>query len=88
MRVLKFYSETCGPCKILEKNLQEANIPHESINIELDENEDLLEKYQIRSVPTLVFINNHKVENISVYKGLKTVEEIKDLYAKHLEYDE
>lgn len=34
MKVLKIYSRTCGPCKVLESNLQLAGIPHESIDVQ------------------------------------------------------
>lgn len=79
MKVLKFYSETCGPCKILEKNLQLAGIPHESIDAQSMENEDIIAKYNIMAVPTLILIND-KDEVIKRHRGLLSVQELKEFY--------
>lgn len=78
MKVIKIYSDTCGPCKVLEANLVAAGIPHESINIQSEEAEDIIEKYEIRSVPTLlVFDNNGKLH--SKYMGVLSVDYLKSL---------
>ena len=58
MKILKFFSPTCGPCKVLDKNLQEAGIQYENIDITDNNNEELLTKYNITSVPTLLGIDN------------------------------
>ena len=38
MKIIKFYSDTCGPCKVLDSNLKKASINYESINANNDEN--------------------------------------------------
>ena len=48
----KVFSKTCGPCKLLENNLVDANIKHTSIDIDSTEGESFVDKYGIRSVPT------------------------------------
>lgn len=58
MKILKFFSPTCGPCKVLDRNLQEAGIQYESIDITDDANEELLTKYSITSIPTLLGVDN------------------------------
>lgn len=58
MKIIKFYSDTCGPCKVLDSNLKKANIDYESINANSDENYTLVEKYKIRAVPTLIKEDN------------------------------
>lgn len=79
MKVIKIYSDTCGPCKVLEKNLTLAGVPHESVNILSEEAEDIIEKYEIRSVPTLlVFDNNGKLH--SKYVGVVGVDYLKSLF--------
>ena len=45
MKLVKVYSETCGPCKVLERNLQDANIEHKSIDFLTDEGEEFVNKY-------------------------------------------
>ena len=46
MKIIKFYSDTCGPCKVLDSNLKKAGIDYESINANSDENDALVEKYK------------------------------------------
>ncbi len=76
MKILKFYSETCGPCKVLDNNLKKAGIEYESINANDDENDILVEKYKIRAVPTLVKEENN-VE-IARHTGIMTEEQLKE----------
>jgi thioredoxin len=55
-----FTAPQCGPCKmfgpIVDVISQELNVPVNKINV--DENKDMAEAYQVRSVPTLVVLNN------------------------------
>lgn len=62
MKVLKFYSKTCGPCKALERNLKNTSIVYEDIEISSDEGAKLAEEYGIMSIPTLVKIDGDKVD--------------------------
>lgn len=78
MKVIKIYSDTCGPCKVLEKNLTLAGVPHESINILSEEAEDIVEKYEIRSVPTLLVFNNDGKLH-SKHVGVVSVDYLKSL---------
>lgn len=76
MRLLKFYAPWCNPCKqqsvILEK-LEDVVI--ESINVDEDENEDIVEKYKVRGLPTLILLNDED-ELISRFSGLTQREDI------------
>lgn len=67
MKILKFYSETCGPCKVLESKLK--NYPHENINIEEESNDELVEKYNIKSVPTTIILDTNN-EEIKRFPGI------------------
>lgn len=75
MKIIKFYSDTCGPCKVLDSNLKKAGIEYESINANSDENDTLVEKYGIRAVPTLIKEDNG-VE-IARHVGIMTEEQLK-----------
>lgn len=79
MRVLKFFGETCGPCKVLESNLNTLNIEHESFNIEDENTEELLAKYSVKGIPTLVILND-KEEIIKKHVGLLNINDLKKLY--------
>ena len=59
MKLLKFYATWCEPCKGLSQVINGAKdkitVPIEEVNIE--ENMDLAMKYGIRSVPTLILVD-------------------------------
>lgn len=75
MKIIKFYSDTCGPCKVLDSNLKKVGIEYESINANSDENDPLVEKYKIRAVPTLIKEDNGM--EIDRHVGIMTEEQLK-----------
>jgi glutaredoxin len=79
MKVYKFFSPTCGPCKVLEKNLQESGIKYESIDITKEENEELISKYNIMTIPTLIKTGDNG-ESIFRNKGILSVDDIKKYF--------
>lgn len=75
MKILKFYADWCGPCKQLEKNIGKFKESHPEINvisINVDENDELVEKYSIRNVPVLIKL----VDDVEVSRnaGLLTIQ--------------
>ena len=54
MKIYKFFSPTCGPCKVLARNLEKANVAPIAVDITDEDNAPLVEKYQVKSIPTLV----------------------------------
>lgn len=58
MKILKFFSPTCGPCKILEKNLQKTDLEYESIDVTQEGNDQYIVKYNIKSLPFMVKIDD------------------------------
>ena len=77
MKVLKIYSRTCGPYKVLESNLQLAGIPHESIDVQSIEGENIVDKYEVRAVPTLILIDDEG-NVMKRHTGLLGVQELKE----------
>lgn len=73
MEIIKFYSDTCGPCKVLSKRIKEAGIEVKEVNIE--DGSDLINKYSIKAVPTLVKVDSGIV--IGRFTGVMTVEQLK-----------
>ena len=75
-RVLRFTASWCGPCKMLAKNLESinTNVPIEVHDI--DEDTQLATDFGIRSVPTLVMLE----ENIEVkrFVGVKSLKELEN----------
>jgi thioredoxin 1 len=80
-RVLRFTASWCQPCKALAQQLEEinTNLPIEVIDI--DDNQALAMEYGIRSVPTLVMLN----ENVEVKRRTGIV--AKNLLQEWLEND-
>lgn len=59
--VLKFSASWCGPCQALSmtiKGLGDISIPVKEVDI--DDNLDLAAEYGIRSVPTMVMLEDGK----------------------------
>lgn len=77
MKVLKIYSRTCGPCKVLENNLQLAGISHESIDVQSIEGENIIDKYEVRAVPTLILIDDEG-NVMKRHTGLLGIQELKE----------
>lgn len=69
MKILKFYSPTCGPCKVLESQLKELGIEYTNINISDSNKGDIISKYSIRAVPTLLVVDS-ELKEIRRHVGL------------------
>jgi thioredoxin 1 len=61
--VVDFFAEWCGPCKAMhpilegaEKEMGEGRI----FKVNIEENPELAEKLEIRSIPTFIFYENGK----------------------------
>lgn len=75
--ILRFFAEWCQPCKLLEKNINSIKLNYSNViftNIDADsvDNSDLLDKFDVRTLPKLVFIKNGVVLEETV--GLLTIE--------------
>lgn len=75
-RLLRFTASWCQPCKILEANLERADLKMPIEVIDIDQNQVLANEYGIRSVPTLVLLD----ENVEVKRnvGVKTPKLLKE----------
>ncbi|QCJ47083.1 MULTISPECIES: thioredoxin family protein [Haloprofundus] len=64
VRLKDFYADWCGPCKTQDPILEEleadyADVDFEKVNV--DEEQDVANQYQVRSLPTLVVENDEGV---------------------------
>lgn len=60
MKTLLFTSPTCAPCKQMKMDLAAMGIGAEitPVDVSRQENADLLATYGVRSVPTIVFLDD------------------------------
>ena len=63
IKVLKFSAVWCGPCKTLEPKFKEISEKPEFKGVEfqyinIDENQDLSRKHNIRSIPTVIILKD------------------------------
>ena len=65
VRLKDFYADWCGPCKTQDPILEEMEddwgeaVTFEKIDV--DENQDVANEYQVRSIPTIVVENDDGV---------------------------
>ena len=77
-KIEKFGSSWCGPCKMLDRTLEQVkNV--EIVKYDVDEYEDLAEEKGIRNVPVLIFYDGDKeVERLIGAVSLNKINEIID----------
>ncbi len=76
--LLDFWASWCGPCKMVAPIIDEvAEEKKEAVKvgkINIDEESELAEKFQIMSIPTLVVVKDGKVVESSVgFKPKKAI---------------
>ena len=78
--VVDFNANWCGPCRMLRPTLDELaeeKTDCKIVSVNVDDNEELAEKYNVSSIPCLVFIKDGKEVNRSI--GLKSKDELEEL---------
>ena len=61
--VLKFTAKWCGPCKLLDKIIIEKkesypNVKFISVDVDIDDYQELSNHYNITAMPTMIFVKN------------------------------
>ena len=78
--VVDCFAEWCGPCKMLSPIIDELAEELTDVNfykLNVDESVEVVRKYNIMSIPTILVFNDGELVNQSV--GFKSKEELKDL---------
>lgn len=88
IRILAFYGLDCGSCSLIESRIKNILSIHEAItfdHINIRENANLVKKYQILTIPTIIYL----VNDIEVFRttGIVSEESIKK-EIEYLEYKE
>ena len=61
VRLTDFYADWCGPCKTQDPILEELEADYEDVEfakVDVDEEQEVANEYQVRSLPTLVIEND------------------------------
>jgi len=78
-----FYADWCGPCKTQDPILEELEAEWEQVSFEkvnVDEEQDVANEYQVRSLPTLIIENEDGI--VERFVGVTQADDIEDALQK------
>ena len=75
--LVDFSATWCGPCRMLEPNLEEFAHNNNVLQVDIDKFQELTESFNIMSVPTLLVFNNGELVKQTV--GYKSLDELEKL---------
>jgi thioredoxin 1 len=80
VKLLDFYADWCGPCKTQDPILEELESDWEDRfeveKVNVDEQQDVANEYQVRSLPTLIVENDDGV--VERFVGVTQRENLED----------
>lgn len=74
MKLLKFTADWCGACKSLTKQLEPYKDKITEIDLGTDEGEQLAANYNVKSLPTVIVLNDND-DIIDILIGQKPINE-------------
>lgn len=80
IKIIDFYAPWCAPCKMMAKTLEEFQASHPDVKIEkinVDEDVEAAQEYEIRSIPTLIFFKDD--QQASRMTGASGMQKILDI---------
>ena len=67
VELIDFWAVWCGPCKVMEPILEELEtefkdkIKITKLNVDEEENQEMVQKYNVMSIPTYLFVKDGDV---------------------------
>ena len=79
--LLDFYADWCGPCRAMNKTLEEFQNTSEVqlIKLNVDQNRDVAQRYGVRGIPCFVAFNNGIEMSRAV--GMQSLQQLNELCA-------
>lgn len=83
MELLDFYADWCGPCQMMKPTIEEFEKAHPEVkvrSINIDEEEELAERYNVSSIPCLVVLKDG--EEVAREVGVMPLKKLEKLVEK------
>ncbi len=64
--LVDFYADWCGPCKMLEPELEKVKDEIQIIKVNVDENMELCKRYGVMTIPTIIYFKDKDIFNSSI----------------------
>ncbi len=79
--IVDFFATWCGPCKMLGPVIEQLSDEYDGKiaigKVDIDENSDLAQKYEVMSVPTIIFFENGEIKRRE--NGFMSKEQLDDI---------
>ena len=81
MKIYKFFANWCKSCITLNERLKNIDIPIESVDLDNATNINLVKKYNIIKIPTIIFVDDNG-DVLKKLNGSITRDHLEDVYNK------
>ena len=81
IKMLYFSAPWCGPCKMFKpiiEQFQQKQSGCDVVYVDIESNEELATQFNVRAVPTCVFLKNEK--EVSRFSGTKGITYLESLF--------
>ena len=76
--IVDFYADWCAPCKVIAPIIEEMSEKVTVVKVNVDDSPELSNQYAVRSIPTVLVIQDGEVQNTIVGAGIKALTKIQE----------